>query len=509
MSAPAGQASQSLYHGLTKETKTCIITEKTYIPEHQLFEIVTVPRIKSSLRSTWSWLRLQFFNRNFETKLLQGRKLIAVLAIIGKLNERSLRFLIASALTDDDLPLCINNDVLQNSRGNKTIKFPSWEEAAVGSFLEKQWMVLAPILDLEDGRPIEVELDEKCALELSDCEERGITQYSRVFSAGIPSRKEGVEPRRVAVKHFPYSPKTYTQERDNLDKIKDVNNKHLIKNLATCDQIFCIIFPWAEHGDLKQYWEEKSDSARSLPVFIWSIEQLAGLASALRDLHGANCRHGDLKPSNIFYFEDDGGILKIADLGVSKVHSIATDQRKGETATTASTRAYEGPEAYGRTNAPRSRKYDCWSMGCVILEFVIWLLYDQRALDSFHLSRDSEFHSFYRPKKPGSTFDEQKTEWWENMERHPKVDEVIKLLHEDERVKGTALEELVNLVDSKILLIKPEMRPEATKITSELEELVERCKGGQTPWVNEVGASTEVPAIFRQEAPKTPVTTFQ
>ncbi|KAJ4203465.1 hypothetical protein NW759_015141 [Fusarium solani] len=507
MPTPAPQASQSLYHELTEETKTCIITEKTYIPEHQLLKIVTVPRVKSSLRSTWSWLRLLLFKRNFETKLLQCRKLIAVLAIIGKLNERSLRFLIANSLTDDDLPLCINNDVLQNYHGDKTIKFPSWEEATVGSFLEKQWMVLAPILDLEDGRPIEVDLDEKCALELSDCEEKGNTQFSRVFSAEIPSQKEGVRPRRVAVKHFPYSPKTYTHERDNLHKIKDVNNNHLIKNLATCDQIYCIIFPWAEHGDLKQYWEEEAD--RSLPVFIWSIEQLVGLASALRDLHEVNCRHGDLKPSNIFYFKDDGGILKIADLGVSKVHSIATDQRKGETATTASTRAYEGPEAYGQTNAPRSRKYDCWSMGCVILEFVIWLLYDQRALDGFHLSRDSEWNSFYRPKKHGPASDDQKTEWWENMERHPKVDEVIKLLHEDTRVSGTALEELINLVDSKILLINPQIRLEAAKITEELQGLVKRCKGGQVPWVNDVDGPTEVPAMFKQEAPKEPITTYQ
>lgn len=313
------------------------------------------------------------------------------------------------------------------------------------------------------------------------------------------------------MKHFPFLTKTYTYEHEkaNLDKIKNVNNVHLIKNLASCDGIHCLIFPWAEHGDLKQYWEDESDSDRSLPVFIWSIEQLAGLASALRDLHGVNCRHGDLKPSNIFYFKDDGGILKIADLGVSKVHSIATDQRRGETVTTASTRAYEGPEAYAPTNIPRSRKYDCWSMACVILEFVVWLLYDHRALEGFHSSRDTQWNSFYRPKIPHPTSEDQSTEWWENMERHPKVDEVIQLLRKDERVMGTALEELVDLVDSKILLINPENRLEAAKIAKELHDLVERCKMGQTPWVNNADAPSEVPAIFRQEAPKTQSATYE
>ncbi|WAO87221.1 Protein kinase domain-containing protein [Fusarium falciforme] len=299
----------------------------------------------------------------------------------------------------------------------------------------------------------------------------------------------------------------YSHEKENLDKIKDVNNDHLIKNLASCDEIRCIIFPWAEHGDLKQYWEEEAD--RSLSVVIWSIEQLAGLGSALRDLHGVNCRHGDLKPSNIFYFKDGGGILKIADLGVSKVHSIATGQRKGETETKASTRAYEGPEAYEQSNVPRSRKYDCWSMACVILEFVVWLLYDQRALDGFHSSRDSRWNSFYHLRIPNPTSEDPRAVWWENMERHPKVDEVMNLLREDARVRGTALEELINLVDSKLLLMNPKSRLEAAEIAKVLHELVKRCNAGQTLWVNDVDGPTEVPAIFRQEPTRIPDVTYQ
>lgn len=190
MPGATGQAPRTLYQELSGKTQKCIITGKTYIPERELVEIVTVPRVRSSIRSTWSWLRLSLlFSRSAETKLLQSRKLIAVLTIIGQLNERSMRFLSTNALTDDDLPLAINNDdALQNRRGDKTIRFPGWEEATIGSFLEKQWMVLAPILDLEDGRPVKVDVDEKCALGLSNCKEMENTQFSRVFSAEIPSR---------------------------------------------------------------------------------------------------------------------------------------------------------------------------------------------------------------------------------------------------------------------------------------------------------------------------------
>ncbi|UPK91846.1 hypothetical protein LCI18_002781 [Fusarium solani-melongenae] len=503
-----GQSTQSLYKGLLKQTQECIITENKYIPEQELLKAVTLSRVKSDLRSTWSWLRLLLFNRGAENKLLQARKIIAVLAIIGQLNERSLNTLIANYLTDDDLPLA--KDPTLRTRHGRAITFPGWEEAIIDSFQEKQWMVVAPVLDLKNDCSIEAKLDERCALELlmSNCENKGNTRFSRVYSAEIPSQVRA-KPRRVAVKHFPLRNQAhdYKHEKENLDKIKDVNNVHLIKNLASCDEIHCIIFPWAEHGDLKQYWEEEAD--RSLSVVIWSIQQLAGLASALRDLHGVNCRHGDLKPSNIFYFKDGGGILKIADLGVSKVHSIATDQRKGETETKASTRAYEGPEAYEQTNVPRSRKYDCWSMACVILEFVVWLLYGQRALDGFHSSRDSRWNSFYQLKIPNPTSEDPRTSWWENMERHPKVDEVINLLREDARVTGTALEELINLVDSKLLLINPQSRLEAAGVAKVLHELVERCNEGQILWVNDVDAPTEVPAIFRQEPSRIPEATYE
>lgn len=62
------------------------------------------------------------------------------------------------------------------------------------------------------------------------------------------------------------------------------------------------------------------------------------------------------------------------------------------------------------------------------------------------------------------------------MERHPNVDVAIKLLHEDARVRGTALDELVNLVDSKLLLINPKSRLVAIGIAEELQGLLDRCK---------------------------------
>lgn len=129
-----------------------------------------------------------FRNRGLDNKLQQARKLVAVLAIIGQLNENSLKSLTADAPTDDDLPFCAKGDILQNCHENKAVRFPTWKEATIGGFMEKQWTVQAPILDFKDGHPIEVGLDEKCALEFSKCEDKGNTQFSRVFFAEIPSQ---------------------------------------------------------------------------------------------------------------------------------------------------------------------------------------------------------------------------------------------------------------------------------------------------------------------------------
>ncbi|KAL7755644.1 hypothetical protein ACKLNR_014171 [Fusarium oxysporum f. sp. zingiberi] len=92
-------------------------------------------------------------------------------------------------------------------------------------------------------------------------------------------------------------------------------------------------------------------------------------------------RHGDLKPDNILHFKDEYspwlGTLKIADLGLAKQHAFATTQKQDPTQQKYTTSHYEAPEVITNLNArvPGSRRYDLWSMGCIIFEYTIWLLY--------------------------------------------------------------------------------------------------------------------------------------
>ncbi|RYC59314.1 hypothetical protein CHU98_g6881, partial [Xylaria longipes] len=206
-----------------------------------------------------------------------------------------------------------------------------------------------------------------------------------------------------------------------------LNYPHLIRHFATVQHgnLFYVIFPWTDGGNLSNFWKRNPDApqTRPLSLFMWSFRQMLGLIDGLFALHNVNFRHGDLKPENILHFgaPDDStiqhschgtlrnnlrrpgvpgtglrpayiyqsGTLIIADVGVSRVHRQATELRRDPTDTKATTRCYEAPEAELNT-APRSRRYDMWSVGCIFMEFTIWLLYDDNAIGDFWRLRSGE-----------------------------------------------------------------------------------------------------------------------
>lgn len=68
-------------------------------------------------------------------------------------------------------------------------------------------------------------------------------------------------------------------------------------------------------------------------------------------------------------------MLKIADFGISRIYIKETFQRQTKTTTIAATPSYEASEVeLSDTKAfPRLRKYDIWSLGCKLLEFIVFV----------------------------------------------------------------------------------------------------------------------------------------
>lgn len=213
---------------------------------------------------------------------------------------------------------------------------------------------------------------------------------------------------------------------------------------------------------------------------------MLGLVKALYALHeelgdAGNCRHGDLKPGNILHFtsgteEGTLGILKITDFGISRIHQEATFDRLGKpTITGATSPSYEAPEAVA-PKAARSRKYDIWSVGCIFLEFIVWLVQDWNAVQSFASARISTSvqvggetpSHFYRIDKDSVTV-------------HPEVQKIIKILGRmPQSAPNTALGKLLSIIEDDLIKINSADRIDAEGLCKQLESIVSKAKSDPT-----------------------------
>jgi serine/threonine protein kinase len=292
-----------------------------------------------------------------------------------------------------------------------------------------------------------------------------------------------------------------------------ISNKHLVRHLAFCDEAQCFIFPWADGGDLGHFWQQECPRERGL--FPWSLRQMVGLADALKDLHKlGDCRHGDLKPANILYFiEGRFGILKLADFGISKIHPKRTTARNSATITSALSLGYESPEAtkvyrIQNPSKPRSHRYDCWSMGCIILEFVVWLLYDFRAIDSFGQFRDSPDQPYYHITSDTTV---KNAESQKKLVVHPAVPKAMTYLRNDKRCKDKALDCLVKLVGDNLLQIDYEDRLKSADLHEKLQIILDKVEENPSYLVDlDVDPPNPRPEIFDQplSLPFTPRSTY-
>ena len=285
---------------------------------------------------------------------------------------------------------------------------------------------------------------------------------------------------QVAVKQF-HRKDDYVKENAILQQIKDLQDRHIIQHFASIDQgrKGYIIFPWADGGNLEDFWE-CSEYENSPERVLWSLRQMLGLTEALSKLHRQfKCRHGDLKPGNILCVTEGNEIvLKIADFGISSIHLAATISRKKATKANMLTPSYQGPEVEfenlrDEEQIPRSRKYDIWSLGCVFLEFSIWLLHGAQAIKEFAGARGN-----------GTSSAGHSTPLYEVTDKGAKAASVHRLvswtigtLQNGQKFKGeTALADLLSLINDQMLQPEVDNRPWAHEICNQLEEIVQKAE---------------------------------
>ncbi|KAG9228280.1 hypothetical protein BJ875DRAFT_490028 [Amylocarpus encephaloides] len=287
-------------------------------------------------------------------------------------------------------------------------------------------------------------------------------------------------------------------EYQTLERLRHHETPHLIKAIAFYktkklnSETLYFVFPWAEHGNLRQFWQQKTPRMHDNSYMKWIFVQLVGLADAIYTLHhegDRSCRHGDLKPENVLCFNSSRStverdqtscILVISDVGLSKNHDRSTEIRSKSRNTTGETVTYAAPETALFPERPTSRRYDIWSLGCLYLEFVIWILYGIEGLNRFgkEIGRSAEGRFYIITSSTTLTVTGGKT-----PQVNPVVTTWMEHIKQDPRCTGpgskkTAIGRLVTLIEKRLLVVTSNPDPKDLKV--EDEDQVTAASGERT-----------------------------
>ncbi|KAH7323473.1 kinase-like domain-containing protein, partial [Rhexocercosporidium sp. MPI-PUGE-AT-0058] len=406
-----------------------------FVPRPVLEELISVPAVTDAIVS-----RVIDFDVSEATLLAEevckcGRRLFATLVAINKVADIDL--LLKEGITDEDLPFVRKPDSRRRfalyRKGGQVIKtFESWRDQDLEQFDRSQWWMMAPIFRLNEGLQI---LDDNIILpfvplgSLGEKLEHKQGGYSEVYPVRVhPAHHtfwavngliyQEDEP-LVAVKRlFSSDQMEFLKEAAILTSLSSNHHPHLIKLLATYkhEGRYHFMFPYA-NANLRTYWDDRPSPTFDRDTVLWSLRQMTGIANGLLRIHSFSDavplqadsetdmtrgprgteliarhgeamfgRHGDLKPENLLWFrqdhesQDPKGILQIADFGLGRFHR--RDSRSGiNPETVQSSPTYEPPEC--KLRQPVSRAYDIWSLGCVFLEFMTWLLEGTEQIEGF------------------------------------------------------------------------------------------------------------------------------
>ncbi|KAK8094956.1 hypothetical protein PG997_001641 [Apiospora hydei] len=326
-----------------------------------------------------------------------------------------------ACFTDEFLPITSSNRHMITSLGhdNRDVSAP-WSSAHAERFMEKQWEFLVRGISKSD---LDWDLDPEHILPF-----RVVRDFSHGDSQG-GSRLSG-SPATVLKEYYPdaISPLRFqigeeeeekrdedenaeesdvqeeeAQEKETqpvvavkeyrrdvprgkevqaLKKAKEMGARHCIELLAviTRGDMCYLVFPWADGGNLSEFWSSHPKPRMTAGLMRRVVRQLKGLTDALNTLHtstdGSSCfHHGDLRAETILRFrtrpktdrEIDVGVMKIANFDLAQVENDSPEVRL--------------------TAVTGDPLLDIWSFGCVVIEFMIWILYGRTELDQFRYLR--------------------------------------------------------------------------------------------------------------------------
>jgi serine/threonine protein kinase len=228
-------------------------------------------------------------------------------------------------------------------------------------------------------------------------------------------------------------------------------------------------------------------------TILWVLQQCKGIADGLSAIHHYQTatdtkrtdlkddlygRHGDIKPDNILCFRDEDsgdphttrGMLKISDFGLTRFHKLGS-RSNVDPASISGSPTYMPPECELRSSV--SRAYDIWSMGCLTLEFITWLLLGWEGVEEFARVRsvkvgdlsDDKFYTVlgYKANKARSAV------------LRPSVTRWIEKLREA-LLSTPCIIDFLKLVHDSLLVPDPKHRMGAKDIVGALSKMLKRAR---------------------------------
>ncbi|KAF4634376.1 hypothetical protein G7Y89_g3741 [Cudoniella acicularis] len=339
-----------------------------------------------------------------------------------EVSDQNLPVILHSATWPGKVNLCLKtnpNQPLECFRGWKTFEKEAFERT--------QWQLLVPYFQLDaDKNATHYTLNEKTILPWlkRDQDSRSSVQpsgqeggFGSVSTVKIDPHSHGFRDilREVHLKDDLFALKllhdegynnmeSFQNEVNQLRRFNGFANPHLVTLLATFTRSgrYNFIFPYA-NSNLEYYWEKiKPNPKMDIDMVRWVSRQCLGIMGAIDVIHNPKHlrnlteerygRHGDVKPDNILWFQssdNERGILVVSDMGLSAFHR--ENSKSGIS-------RYKIPKVPGYSppecdvkGGKISRAYDIWTLGCLFLELLTWLLGGWKLVGEFQEARRSVY----------------------------------------------------------------------------------------------------------------------
>ncbi|KAI1269240.1 kinase-like domain-containing protein [Xylariaceae sp. FL1019] len=497
--------------------------EKYFVPIDQIYQILSMERVRDYLEDLFPDESKPKINAMAEAICGSDaggmRRILATLILIGESN--SIAGLIRCGLHDDNLPLRIRTNrsrkvVLSPSRqrndeyeddeelvddSEMDIVFSDWKGYKIRDFHRTQYTFTVPIFRMPSDRIHFYRINSDIVLPFVDKERRvegrfGLVSKVKMHPAHVETNSEAKDMELFfAVKEFPWRYRdAFREELRNLERFSGPNrgHDHIIRLCAAFQhgETRSLIFPWADE-DLAKFWSSKKASPDSKEDVEWFAHQSLGIASAVEKLHGrvswgnlrnsdtdrmTRGRHGDIKPENILCFEDTTPRrprLVISDFGAMHFFTDKTVKDIPLKDIRELSIAYRPPEMDIQTTI--SQKSDIWSLGCVFLEFISWLLLGTDARNDFAKARvgDGEPNypiavAFFQLASKAGDEDGQYL-----AKLKPSVHSWIRKLRSG---CSEFIHDFLDLIQLEMLNPDPKLRPHSDDIATRLRYMVRRIE---------------------------------